>query len=313
MDAPLALHKPPLDRPGTRRAAAAPLAALFLFLTLPALAQPLFPAGSPLGLQPPPGFFPALGFAGFANATTGARILLAEQPAMSMAVARVAFAPERQGLTEATRREVQVAGRDGVLVRGRRGGSAVWLLAVPGPDLTALVTVMVPRFPVGRADAAAIEASLSSLVLRAPDLAAARAALPFAFDEVAPLRFRQSIGGAAAVLLPQGAALGDAAAPRLTIATSLAATPPPADRRQAAEAALRGVVPDARIEGGGSLRLGGTEAVVTEARAGTRRLRQWVLFFERGGTLRVLAEAPAAEFARLLPAFERVVESIRRP
>ena len=254
-----------------------------------------------------------MAFAGFADAASGGRILLAEQPGMSMAVARAAFAPERQGIVEATRRDVRATGRDALLVRGRRGGSAVWLLAVPGPEMTALVTVLVPRFPVPAAQAEAIEAALLTLVVRPPDLAAARAALPFAFDEVAPLRFAQAVGGAAAVLLPQGARLGDAAAPRLTIATSLAATPPPADRRQAAEAALRGVVPGVRIEGGGSLRLGGTEAVVTEGRVGPRRLRQWVLFFERGGTLRVLAEAPAADFARLLPAFERVLESIRRP
>jgi len=287
--------------------------AFFLLFTVPAFAQVLFPAGSPLGIVPPAGFFPSLAFAGFANATTGARILLAEQPPMSMVVARAAFAPERQGLTEAVRRDVQAGGREAVLVRGRRGSSAVWLLAAPGQDLTALVTVMVPRVPVAAAEAAAIEASLLTLAVRPVDLVAARAALPFAFDEVAPLRFRQSVGGAAAVLLPEGAGLADPAAARLTIATSLAATPPPADRRQAAEAALRGTLPGVRVEGGGSLRLGATEAVVTEGRLGARRVRQWVLFFERGGTLRVLAEAPAAEFPRLLPAFERVVESIRRP
>ncbi|MES2714036.1 MAG: hypothetical protein V4653_20840 [Pseudomonadota bacterium] len=232
---------------------------------------------------------------------------------MSLAYARASVAPQRQGLTDAVVREVRAGGREAVLVRGRRGASAVWLLVAPGEDLTALVTVLVPRGPVPAGDVAAIEASLLTLVVRPVDLAAARAALPFAFDEVAPLRFVQAVGGAAAVLLPQGAGLGDAAAPRLTIATSLAATPPPADRRRAAEAALVGVVPGVRIEGTGSLRLGGTEAVVTEARSGPRRLRQWVLFFERGGTLRVLAEAPAGEFTRLLPAFERVVESIRRP
>jgi hypothetical protein len=232
---------------------------------------------------------------------------------MSMAVARAAFAPERQGITDASRREVVVAGREALLVRGRRGPSAVWVLAAPGAELTALVTVMVPRFPVPAGDVAAIEASLLSLVVRAPDLVAARAALPFAFDEVAPLRFRQAVGGAAAVLVPEEAGLNDAAAPRLTIATSLSATPSPTDRRQAAEAALRGTLPGVRVEGGGTLRLGATEAVVLDGRAGARRVRQWVLFFERGGTLRVLAEAPATEFTRLLPAFERVVESIRRP
>ncbi|MBR0656524.1 hypothetical protein [Plastoroseomonas arctica] len=287
--------------------------AVFLLLTLPALAQVLFPAGSPLGLAPPPGYFPALAFAGFANAGSGARILLAEQPAMSFAVARALVAPQRQGLTEAVVREVRAGGREAVLVRGRRGESAVWLLAAPGADVTALVTVMVPRVPVAPGEVAAIEASLLTLAVRPVDLAAARAALPFAFDEVAPLRFRQSVGGAAAVLLPDEVGLDDAAAPRLTIATSLAATPPPADRRRAAEAALVGTLPGVRLEGGGTLRLGATEAVVLEGRLGARRVRQWVLFFERGGTLRVLAEAPATEFARLLPAFERVVESIRRP
>ena len=46
---------------------------------------------------------------------------MAEQPGMSMAVARAAFAPVRQGITEASRREVVVAGREALLVRGRRG------------------------------------------------------------------------------------------------------------------------------------------------------------------------------------------------
>jgi hypothetical protein len=296
------------------------LLAAGLLGTASAVAQPLFPAGSAIGLEPPPGFVPSLAFSGFEQRASRALIIFAEQPpappealGASLAAARLA----RQGIVaEATTTPV-VAGQASVLVRGRQGDGAVaraiWLMMVPGPGYTAFVTATLPRHPASAGDAAALERALLSVALRAPDPAAARAALPFAFDETPGLRFAGSMAGSVAVLMPPGSSSANMAAPRLTIASSLLIAGRPADKRVAAEEVLRSNFPRVRIERSGTLRLGSFEAVTTLGRIDDRQLQQWVLFFESGASWRVLAEADRRDFQRLLPEFEQVVASIRRP
>ncbi|HEY4253503.1 MAG TPA: hypothetical protein VGM87_20005, partial [Roseomonas sp.] len=212
-----------------------------------AAAQPLFPPGSAIGLEPPAGFIPSLAFSGFEQRETRTAIIFAEQPPAGPEALRASLdAPRlaRQGITAEAVTTPRVAGRDAVLVRGRQGdGSgarAIWLMMLPGQGFTAFITATLPRYPAGAAEAATIERALLSVALRAPDPAAARAALPFAFDETPNLRFAAAVAGSVAVLMPAAASPQDPAAPRLSIASSLQAVPRNADRRQAAEQALRG-------------------------------------------------------------------------
>lgn len=295
------------------------LAAIWL-CAAPAAAQPLFPAGSAIGLEPPAGFVPSLAFSGFEQRETRTAIIFAEQPPAPPEALRASLAAPRlarQGITAEATTTPRVAGREAVLVRGRQGegaaARAIWLMMLPGQGFTAFVTATLPRYPAGAAEAGLVERALLSVALRAPDPAAARAALPFAFDETPNLRFARAMAGSVAVLMPAGGAPGDPASPRLSIASALQAAPRDADRRRAAEEALRGTVPNARIDGSATLRLGTAEAVMLRAQAGPRRLQQWLIFSENGATLRVLAEANERDFARLLPEFEQVVASIRRP
>jgi hypothetical protein len=285
-----------------------------------AAAQPLFPAGSAIGLEPPAGFVPSLAFSGFEDRATRTAIIFAEQPPAPPEALRASLAAPRlarQGISAEATTTPRIAGREAVLVRGRQGegaaARAIWLMMLPGQGFTAFVTATLPRYPAGAEEAGKIERALLSVTLRAPDPAAARAALPFAFDETPHLRFAGTMAGSAAVLMPAGSSAADMTAPRLTIASALQAAPRGVDRRRAAEEALRGTVPNARIDGSAALRLGTAEAVMLRAQTGPRRLQQWLIFSENGATLRVLAEAHDRDFTRLLPEFEQVVASIRRP
>lgn len=298
-----------------------PLALLAFWLcAAPAAAQPLFPAGSAIGLEPPAGFVPSLAFSGFEQRETRTAIIFAEQPAAAPEALRISLAAPRlarQGITAEATTTPRVAGREAVLVRGRQGegaaARAIWLMMLPGQGFTAFVTATLPRYPASAAEAGAVERALLSVALRAPDPAAARAALPFAFDETPNLRFAAAMAGSVAVLMPAGRSSADPTAPRLSIASALQAAARDADRRQAAEQALRGTIPGARIDSGGTIRLGTAEAVMLRASAGPRRFQQWLIFSESGATLRVLAEANDRDFTRLQPEFEQVVASIRRP
>lgn len=295
------------------------LAALWL-CAASAAAQPLFPAGSAIGLEPPAGFVPSLAFSGFEQRETRTAIIFAEQPPAPPEALRASLAPPRlarQGITAEATTTPRVAGREAVLVRGRQGegaaARAIWLMMLPGQGFTAFVTATLPRYPAGAAEAGMVERALLSVALRAPDPAAARAALPFAFDETPNLRFISAMAGSAAVLMPAGASSSDLTAPRLTIASSLAIVGNPSDKRQAAEDALRSTIPRIQIDRSGVLRFGDIEAVTTLGRVGARRVQQWVLFFRSGASWRALAEASERDFTRLQPEFEQVVASIRRP
>ncbi|MBR0665991.1 hypothetical protein GXW71_16650 [Roseomonas hellenica] len=285
-----------------------------------AAAQPLFPPGSAIGLEPPSGFVPSLAFSGFEQRETRTAIIFAEQPPAPPEALRASLAAPRlarQGISAEATTTPRVAGREAVLVRGRQGeggaARAIWLMMLPGQGFTAFVTATLPRYPASAEEAGTVERALLSVALRAPDPAAARAALPFAFDETANLRFAGAMAGSVAVLMPAGRSSADLTAPRLSIASALQAAPREADRRRAAEEALRATIPNAQIDGSAALRLGTAEAVMLRAQAGPRRLQQWLIFSESGATLRVLAEASERDFTRLLPEFEQVVASIRRP
>ncbi|MCK8786451.1 hypothetical protein M0638_18915 [Roseomonas sp. NAR14] len=318
---------PPLRNHSPRRLPAparALLLALALLLARPALAEPVFPAGSAIGMEPPAGFAPATGFSGFAEAASGASIVFAQLPGAAFAQLRDGLTSERllqQGIGEETRRTVTVGGREGLLVTGtqylRGDPVAKWLLLLPGDGMTALVTVNLPGRP-SAAQREAVDRALTTTVLRRPDAAAERAALRFAFAETPNLRFRMAMLGSAAMLAPDGAAPGGPAVPTMTLAASVDNQPLRGEPRTLAELGLRSLngLVDMTVEEAPAETVAGQPATVLTARArdqrsGTAmRLIQWLVLPPGGGSFRALASAPEDRFEAMLPEFRQVVASV---
>lgn len=304
-----------------------PILAALALLARTAAAEPIFPPGSGIGLEPPPGFVPSRTFSGFENQAMRSSLLFLEAPAAAAAEMRAGFTREGlagQGMIEESRGTLTVGGREALLVRGRQQAAgqtfAKWVLLVPGEALTALVTANIAEHPPSPATVAAVERALASVALRGPQgPAAQRAALPFTFEETPGLRFRLAAAGSSAVLAPPGAAPGTPG-PSLVIARSLDARVPKGEAAAVAEAALRGIrhLRGLRVESSGLVPMQGaagavlTRATATDARSGQLlRIAQWLAFYEAGGTLRAYAEAPDAAFEAVRPEFEWVVASLK--
>lgn len=309
---------------GGRPLAAAALAALLLAAAplASAAAEPVFPPGSAIGLEPPPGYTTARAFTGF-QSPDGGTVVLAQFPAAAWPEMADGMTPERlaqNGLEDSTRRSLRVAGREGVLIEGRQAARGLtytrWLAVFPGEGFTGLVTVNLPGHPPSEAGRARVEAALAGLAVRAPDRAAQVAALPFAFRETEELRVQEVVMGSTVLL---GEAAGRARKPTLVIAASTG-VPPGADRVELAEGALRSLAQytDLEVERSERARVAGSEGVFTLARAndangrGPVRLAQWIAFPPggAGAAIRAIGEAVPEEFDAALPGFRRVVDSL---
>lgn len=300
-----------------------------------ARAEPVFPPGGAIGLSAvPPGLALARTYTGFEDPARGTSILFVEMPAAAYPevtgrLTREALAA--QGIVEKARRAFPVGGREGLLVEGWQrapgggggGGGALvskWLVFVRGEGFTGLVNASVAGHPPPEEARRAVEAALAALALRAPDRAARRAALPFAFEETPRLRFWESLAGSTAVLAPEGAAPGDDRAPRVVIALSLGTPPIPEVRRvEVAERVLRGTrgMAGLTLDPPRRAALAGLPAVETRAAGPGEdgvavRVVQWIAFPPEGGTLRVVAQSLAEEYDALAPEFRAVAASLRR-
>lgn len=294
-------------------------------------AEPVFPPGSAIGLEPPPGFTPSASFSGFEDARTGSSLLFAELPPAAFAEIRDRFstgALTGQGLAEIRRSTLRLAGGDALLIEGTQTlrGQAVsrWVLVLGTADVTGIVTANIMESPPRPETSAAITAALASITIRRPDPAAQRAEFPFAFDETATLRFQMVLAGTGMVIAPPDAAGMPPAqrrtAPSVIISTSLGRPAIPGDRSAFARQVFSNLqhIQDLTLGMESAPKIAGLPAIRIEARAvnaadgAPRRLVQWIAFPPEGGYLRIIAEAPEAGFDAVQPEFEQLVASLRR-
>lgn len=304
-----------------RRAALALLA-----LAGVARADAIFPPGSALGLEPPPGFVPAIGFTGFERPADGASLVLVEAPPEACADMRAAMAARDrlavQGIEFSESRPFALASGEGQLFTGvhrtANGPYAKWALVACGGTATALVTAQVFGFPPGYAVAEEIEAVLATLAFRPLTLEDRRAALAFTFAEAEGLVLREVAGGGTAVLTPPDAPRAPAT-PVVLIDAAREPAPAAADEEAVARQMARPRGAYANIEVLAEQRApfaGREDAIRIDLRALDRsagrpvRVLQFVAFRASGGYIRLLATALDSDFAGLLPAFERIAASV---
>jgi len=135
-------------------------------------ADPIFPAGSRIGLIPPTGMVASETFAGFADPNKDAAILITALPPEAYLQMQKTLDPEvlkKQGVTMEKREPIKLGFGNGLLFTGHQVADKAryrkWLLLAAAADLTALVTVQIPE-PDSAYPDGAVRAALASLALR---------------------------------------------------------------------------------------------------------------------------------------------------
>lgn len=294
-----------------------------------AAAEPVFPPGSAVGIEVPPGFELNGESNGFEHPDTGEQVRIGQalltpgaDPRREMRAAVAALVRHMaatSGFREARRREMtRPDGRPATLVAGRweaagESGDA-WLYIGLGETIMGTVVASRP----GRAspaEQAAFEAMLIGVTLRPPlSIAEQLAALPFSFDTSTRLAARV-VTPAAAFLLSEVS--------EARVILRLRPNPPvaAADRAAAARAALDGGVDvpvlAPRPGPAREATLGGFPAIHLPFEAERQVTRApmrgalWMGFPPDGRVLMMVELAPAAEFAPAATAFRIIRESLR--
>jgi len=251
------------------------VSAILALLISASLADPVYPPGSRIGLEPPPGMVPS--GAGFADPARGALLLVTELSVQSYARVMQDFSPERmQGMELLGREMIALPGGDGLLVVARQTENGValrkWALLTRTEDMTAIVVATLPDTAREAYPDAALRAAFGSVTVRAklsPD--EMLAVLPYRLDDLGGFRLlRASPDGTAVLTFGPNDTTLPAEQPYFMVAPRAVEPPPAAERDRFAQRVLAGFVnrPDLRIVRSEEIRIGGAPGheIVAEGR-----------------------------------------------
>lgn len=183
--------------------------AIFVFFVLSqaAFAEPVFPPGSRIGLEPPKEMELSKRFSGFEDAERLTSITIVEMPSAAFQQVSADLSKsevKRQGLQERSRQTFKVGESEAILVSGVQSakGEKVgkWILAIADNDMTGFVIAQSPAGRTGYSDKDMIKA-LKSVVIRAPLSFEEQAlSLPFVVGEKEGFRIVRVVSGNSVVL-----------------------------------------------------------------------------------------------------------------
>jgi hypothetical protein len=300
---------------------------LVLLSGLPAeAAEPVFPPGSRIGLEPPAGMTVSKLFQGFEDREKNASIISVELSGEAYTEIEKSFAAEAlkaQGIDVQVREEFPLKDGRGFLVIAHLAVAGTpfrkWVLVATEHDLTAVISVQVPDAAQDSYPDAALRASLATFTTRAAvpvqeqlDL------LPFSLKDLAGFRIVRAAATGAALLTdgPKDAIELDEQ-PLLLITFLPGVGDQVSDRDSLARRAISGTpgVTDMRIVRSEAMRIAGQpghEILVDAKDAKTEtelRVVQW-LRFGPGGSLRVLGAVRKDEWDKVFPRFRAVRDGI---
>ena len=305
---------------------AARLAALILALFPPvaACAEPVFPPGSRIGLEPPSGMAVSQRFSGFENPAKAAAITFVE-------MAETAFAElsgsldeaqlQQQGLTLRSRETLTIGGREALLIAGEQvvGGLPLrkWMLVAADPTLTAMVIAQSVGGDEGYSDADMRQAFASLSLRPALSITDQLAALPFRIGNLSGFRPVRVVAGNS-VYLTEGPKdqIQEAEQPVIVLAQSIGRTPPTAERPAfARQIFLAGAgLADLVVERSQSFRHSGTDwhEILARGRepSGQEVVVSQTIRFASDGYVRMVGISRAANREAFLPRFRAVVDSV---
>jgi hypothetical protein len=289
-----------------------------------AAADPVFPVGLRIGLEPPPGMSVSRRFPGFEDVDNKAAITLVELPLAAYgSVEKSMFEFTPPGMTIEKREMLPFTDGVGILLVGKGVVDGVmmhhWFLlgrAFGGAnaDLTALVTFTEPEAALAVYPDKAIRAALASVTFRPPPLGEQLATLPFKLDDLAGFRVMQALP-AGGVIITDGPANDLGRQPYMIISVGTGAPAAPDDRARFARDLLSNAplreLSVASIE---PMRLNGLTTVEIRANAKNLlgdpvRLVQWIRF-GAGGYMRIIGVVAPDNWDQLFNRFRAVRDGL---
>jgi hypothetical protein len=289
----------------------------------PASAEPVFPPGLRVGLEPQADLIPSKHFNGFEDPDRHVAISILDLPARAYEdIERSAFADVLPGLTDVKRESFPFASGIGFLVSGQATVKGVvlhkwFLLAIAfggAQNLTALVNVEVPEPARAIYTDAVIRKALASVTFRPTPVLEQLGLLPFKLNEMSGFRVMQAMpeGG---VILIDGPADNINKQPYMIISVGAGAPDEPGDREKFARemlstAPLRAL----SVTVADPMRIGGSPGFEIRAQAkgldgGPVTMVQWVRFGS-GGFLRIIGVSGKNDWDALFTRFRAVRDGI---
>ncbi len=301
------------------------LAALIACATPAMAAEVQYPAGSRIGLVPPPGLAIMPGLQGFGDTDNNVALVIVPLPPQAYAELEKGMNAEmlkKEGITLEKREAFTVPLGNAFAMVGRQtvDGKVVrkWVMAASGSGMTALVTMQIPIEIAKSYPDNAVRAALATLTAREsiPD-AESLSLLPFTTGDLADFKIA-AVMPQRALLLSDAEKDSDEAAKAAHIVISIGASAPQNDDRDAfARRIFAGVsnLKDIRIVSSEPLRLGRQmgHQIMAEARdAKTNaelKVVQW-LRFGGGAHLQMIGTAPAAQWTQAFARFRTVRDGV---
>lgn len=172
-----------------------------LLLSAAASAEPVFPSGLRIGLEPPGDMTVSKRFNGFEDADRKAAITILDLPARAFQdLERSAFGNDQRGLANVKRESFPFASGIGILISGTAQDHGVtvhrWFLLATAAggqvrNLAALVSAQVPKAADAVYSDAVIRKALASVAFRPAPNSERLAMLPFKLDDFAGFRVLQ--------------------------------------------------------------------------------------------------------------------------
>jgi hypothetical protein len=286
-----------------------------------ASAEPVFPAGLRIGLEPQGGLTLSKRFPGFEDADHKVAISILDLPGRAYEdIERSAFGTQQQGLGDVKRESFPFASGIGFLLSGQTtvNGAVLhkWFLLASayGKDLTALINVEVPQEARAIYTDAVIRKALASVVFRETPIQEQLGLLPFKLNEMAGFRVMQALQGGG-LILTDGPANDINKQPYMIISVGPGAPNEPDERGKFARELLQSApLRDLTMTVADPMRIGGAQGFEIRAQAigvdgDPISLVQWVRFGS-GGFLRIVGVSSKKEWDALFPRFRAVRDGI---
>jgi hypothetical protein len=298
--------------------------AVWAFAVAGAAADPVFPTGLRIGLEPPPGMSVSRRFPGFEDAGNKAAITLVELPLPAYgSVEKSMFEFTPPGMTIEKREMLPFTDGVGILLVGKAAIDGVmmhhWFLLArsfggANADVTALVTFTEPEAALAVYSDTAVRAALASVTFRPPPLAEQLATLPFKLGDLAGFHVMQALP-AGGVIITDGPDNDIGRQPYMIVSVGTGAPVAPDDRARFARDMLSGApLRELSVTSIEPMRLNGLSAI--EVRATAKNLRgepvklvQWVRF-GAGGYMRIIGVVTPDNWDQLFNRFRAVRDGI---
>jgi hypothetical protein len=292
-------------------------------LALPAAADDVvYPAGSRIGIVPPPGLSASTEFPGFEDRSNGVALLLRALPPDAFEQFEKSDSAEGMknlGATLEKREALTLPTGKALLVIGRHDKDSAWMLVAATPDLTATLTLRLPDAARDAYPDKVIRAALTSLAVRpGVPIEEQLGMLPFRLNELAGFNIRGTVMGRGVLLTDLAAdAASSAIVPNMVVMMVPGEPPQGSDRDDLARQAFRSIgnLKDVRIAGAEQLRIGGQPGheIMATAKDPTTgadlSLVQW-LRFGGGALLHFVGVAPTPVWTPSYARFRAVRDGV---